>query len=154
MTTIIRWNPIREMAAMQSAIDRAFDETWRNLRTDADSYTLPLDVYETEAGYTVTAALPGATSENIEISLHDNVLTIAGTVPQSVAFGEDEKVRTLAQERAYGSFSRNIRLPQPVDRDNIEATFDNGVLTLTLPKSAAVLPRQIPVRAAGNPSAN
>lgn len=145
MTTLVRWNPFREMAAMQSAMDRIFDETWRNVRGNADS-TLALDVHETDAAYIVQTALPGANPDSIQVSVHDGVLTISTEIVQVPI----ENSRTLIQERVYGKFTRSLRLPQMVDIDNVNAAFENGVLTLTLPKSPEAQPRQIPVRTHSN----
>ncbi|HLU09297.1 MAG TPA: Hsp20/alpha crystallin family protein [Oceanobacillus sp.] len=147
MSTIIRWNPIREMAAMQSAMDRFFDETWRSFRDVDTSLALPLDVHETGTAYHVVAALPGIPADSIHVSIHDGALTISGEVPQP-SYPED--ARALLLERTYGRFSRTIRLPEPVVPDQIEATLDNGVLTLNVPKSPEAQPKQIPVRVHSN----
>jgi len=147
---MMRWNPMRDMFTMQRAIDRLFDETWRAVRdADADvtASALALDIHETETGYRVAASLPGISADQIAIQYHDGVLTISGDLPQFKTEPED-KSRALITERVWGKFSRSIRLPQPVDADAIEAGFENGVLTLTLPKSQAVQPRLIPIRTA------
>jgi HSP20 family protein len=143
---MIRWNPIGEMAAMQSAIERVFDETWRNFTLGSSDSTLALDVHETDATYFVVAALPGASNDHIQVSWHDDVLTISGEIPQQ----NFENSRALMLERVTGKFARSVRLPQPIEVDNVEAVFENGVLTLTLPKTPEVQPRQIPVRTANN----
>lgn len=144
MTTVVRWNPVREMAAMQSALDRLFDETWRGTRTAANIGSLALDVHETDTAYLVSAALPGVSAESVNISLHDGVLTIAAEVPQLTP----ENSRALMLERGYGKVQRSIRLPQPIDANAVEATMENGVLSLTLNKTVEAQPRTIPVKAA------
>ncbi len=149
MTTVIRWNPIREMATMQGALDRLFDETWRNTRGATENGTLPLDVHETDNAYVVSATLPGVSADDVTISLHDGVLTISGETQPAT----HENSRALLLERTYGKLQRSIRLPQPVVQDGIEAVLENGVLTLTLPKTAEAQPRTIPVRTA-QPSLN
>jgi HSP20 family protein len=153
MSTIIRWNPIREMAAMQSAMDRLFEDTWRGYRNVDTSLALALDVHETEPAYHVVAALPGVPSDTINVSLHDDVLTISGELPQP---SYPENARALLLERTYGKFSRSIRLPEQVAADQIEASLDNGLLTLNLPKTPEAQPKQIPVRVStnGNQTAN
>jgi HSP20 family protein len=149
MANIIRWNPLREMAAMQNAMDRLFDETWRSWPSQYGEMTggnaLALDVHENDNNYVVTTALPGVQAENVNVKLHNDLLTIEGEIPQH----EVENARSLMQERVYGRFSRTLRLPQPVNRDAVEANFENGILTLTLPKSEQAQPRQIPVKANG-----
>ena len=142
MTTVVRWNPVREMAAMQSALDQLFDNTWHGTRGTADVGALALDVHETDQNYTVSAAVPGVGAEAVSISFHDSVLTIAGEIPQVT----HENSRALMLERGYGKFQRSVRLPQAVDTSAVEANIENGVLTLTLPKTAEAQPRQIPVK--------
>ena len=142
MSTIIRWNPMREMAAWQNTMDRLFDEALRG----STENTLALDVNETDKGYTVVANLPGVNADHVNVNLHDGVLTISAETAEEET---KEEGRVLIRERRAGKFSRSINLPQPVDADNVEAQFENGVLTLDLPKVPEVQPRQIPVRARG-----
>lgn len=144
MTTIIRWNPIREMAAMQSAMDRLFENTWRGVQPTVAGNMLPLDVYESDSAYTVSTTLPGLSIDQIQITLHENTLSISGEVAQP----EADNGRALVQERVYGKFSRSVNLPQPVDAEAVEATYENGVLTLSLPKTPNAQPRLIPVKTA------
>ncbi len=153
MSTVIRWNPVREMAAMQSAMDRIFDDSWRAVRPTNAGNALPLDVYETDSSYVVYSALPGINPDQISVSLDDDILTVSGELPQP-AFEEKENVRVLLFERSYGKFTRSIRLALPVDSEKIEASFDNGILKLNLPKAAQVQPKQIPVRANSKASSN
>jgi HSP20 family protein len=148
MSTIVRWTPIREMASMQSVMDRFFDETWRGTRPAFAGNALALDVHETDQAYTVQTALPGVNPEQINISFQDDVLTISGEVEQSKS-SEDKNTRVLLSERSYGKYSRSIRLSQPIEADKIEANFENGVLTLTLPKAPEAQPRLIPVKTNG-----
>lgn len=149
MTTVVRWNPIREMAAMQGAFDRMFEENRRSGRYNVNAGSLALDVHETDQAYVIHAVVPGITADAINISLHDGVLTIAGEVPQFTL----ENSKALLIERTYGKFQRSIRLPQEVDANAVEAQVENGVLTLNLPKSPEAQPRTIPVKA-GNSFSN
>ena|SRR5450432_3822579 len=147
MTTVVRWNPVREMAAMQGALERLFDENWRG---SADASALALDVHESDTAYVVSATLPGVNADAVNISLHDGVLTISGEIPQVT----QENSRALVLERAYGKFQRSIRLPLPVNANAIEATIENGVLALTLPKTPEAQPRVIPVKTTNSFSNN
>ena len=147
MSNITRWNPIREMASMQQALDRMFDDTWRGWSTTDEgtmSGNLALDMHEDDKSYTVTTALPGVDAEHINVRVHNDMLTIEGEIPEHEV--EKDGKRSLLKERYYGRFSRSIRLPQPINRDQVEAAFDNGVLTLTLPKSPEAQPKQITVK--------
>lgn len=155
MTTVIRWNPFRELAAMQNAMDRFFNDTrrpiwrtWNPVREgeQPDAYTLPLDVYETDSAYTLVASLSGVTADQIDVKLHEDVLTIQAEIPAPGA----ENTRALLQERFYGRYTRSIRLPQAVDFGAAEATYHEGVLTLALPKAAEAQPRIIPVKTNGH----
>lgn len=145
MNTIVRWNPFREMAAMQSAMDRLFDETWRGVRPTAAGNTLALDVFETDQAYVLFTTLPGVNPEDIHVSMEDDVLTITGEVPQP-AFDDKDNARTLMLERSFGKFTRSVRVGMPVDGDKIEAAYENGILKLTLPKTPQAQPKVIPVR--------
>lgn len=142
-----RWNPIREMMALNNAFDRMFEDSWQQVRNTNSMTNLALDVHETESGYQVVAAVPGVKADDLQINLHDNVLTITGETRNERNQTDEKSGRTLMMERSYGKFSRSIRLPQPIQGDQIEATLNEGVLTLTLPKTPEVQPRQIPVRA-------
>lgn len=148
MTTRVRWNPTREMAAMQNVMEQWFENGRTNGRL-ATTHNLALDAYETDSGYVIYTALPGVHPDNINVSMEDDVLTISGEVA-APAFDEKDNVRTLAQERATGKFSRSVRVSAPVDSDKIEAAFENGLLKLSLPKTPAAQPRQIPVKASKN----
>ena len=147
MTRIVRWNPFREIVDMQRQLDRVFDEMNRNLPdsdwTESGNW-LALDVHETDDNYLVETDLPGITPDDIDITLHENTLTITAEIHrEDVQEGE----RRIVSERRYGRFQRSIRLPETVDADHVEASFENGVLMLTLAKSEASKPRQITVKA-------
>lgn len=158
MSSVVRWNPAREINAMQNFMDRLFDDSARRLGTRfVESYegvtgSLALDVVEEDKAYTVTTSLPGVKAESIKINLHDDLLTIEAEIPaKSEEKTENAGARkVLMQERSWGKFSRSIRLPQSVNSDAVEAAFENGVLTLSLPKADHVLPRTIPVKAIHN----
>lgn len=146
MANLIRWNPFREMAAMQNAMDRFFEENWRPFFEEGrwTWNTLALDMDEDDNAYTVTTELPGVKPENIQVRVDGDMLTIEGEIPEEVT--EKKGARTIMKERRYGKFSRRIRLPQAVNRDKVEASYQDGVLKLTLPKTEAAQPKLIPVK--------
>lgn len=144
---IIRWNPVRELAAMQTAMDRLFEDTWRDLRTNASNLTMSVDVHENESAYTIVANLPGVKSDDIQVTLHDGVLTISAEARQQET---REGQRVLIQERSYGQIARRFSLPQVIDSENVIADYTDGVLTLTLPKTPDAQPRQIPIKTTHN----
>ncbi len=154
MNSLVRWNPLREMAAMQNMMDRFFDE-WRpgTLLDDVQRVgfnRLAVDMDEDDKQYTITTELPGVKSENINVRYEGDMLLIDAEIPETVTEhkgnGNGEK-RTLVKERRYGRFSRRIQLPSHVNFDKVEATFENGVLTLVVPKAAETQPRAIKVKA-------
>lgn len=146
MSTIIRWNPLREMATMQNAMDRLFEETWRGIDSASARNLLALDVHETDANFVVVANLPGIDPDHIDITVHNDVLTINAEIQKTEAA---EGARVLVQERLHGKFSRSLTLSQPINLDAVESRFENGVLTLTLPKSAEAQPRRIQINRQG-----
>lgn len=109
---------------------------------ESRSCGLALDVEESSDGYTLRANLPGAKLEDINVSIHDNVLTIAAETSETKA---DENSRVLIRERRRGKFTRSLRFPVDVRGDAIEASFDHGVLNVLVPKAEQAKPRQIPV---------
>jgi len=101
-----------------------------------------LDVRDDSEGYVVTADIPGVAPSDIEVTMHDGLLTIKGERQQEAEKAHGGSIRV---ERSYGSFYRQLRLPGTVDADRIEATSNNGVLTLTIPKAKEALPHKIEV---------
>jgi HSP20 family protein len=104
-------------------------------------YQLPLDVYTTPEEIVVSASLPGLAPDEVDISVDDNVLTISANIQAPL-----ENVDYVFQERPYGTFTRKLTLNVPVEADKAEAIFENGVLTLTLPKAEEVKPKVIKVK--------
>ncbi|MCY3781578.1 MAG: Hsp20/alpha crystallin family protein [Chloroflexi bacterium] len=113
--------------------------------SEARGYGLALDVEETPNAYTVRANLPGIKQEDISVNIHEDVLTITG---ETAADNRAEDSKALIRERRFGKFSRSLRFPAAVNGDAVEASFENGVLSITLPKADHVQPRQIPVNIA------
>jgi HSP20 family protein len=144
--TIMQFNPWREMMSLRDAMDRLMDEstaqhgtTWRG-STKEVPLRLPVDVYKTPEEIVVVASLPGLMPEEVDITIEGDTLTIRGELRSPL-----DNVEYLFQERAYGYFARSLVLNIPVDVENAEAVFDNGVLTLTLPKAEETRPRSIKV---------
>lgn len=147
MSTLIRWNPVREISAMERLLNNMIEDRTRAIRgtaNDTATGTLALDVVENETGFAVTTTLPGINAEDIKINLHEDVLTISAEIAQNTEKKDGERV--LLRERTWGKFSRSIRLPNAVNSEGVEATYENGVLHLTLPKAENALPRTIPVK--------
>jgi HSP20 family protein len=147
MSTVVRWNPFREMVTMQNAMDRVFDDVRRNSHSEPTSRALLLDVQETNEAYHIVANLPGVDDEQINVNLHDNVLTISAEIEQETV---EEDARVLLRERSYGKVNRSVNLPQPVSNDDVEATYEDGILRLTLPKVPELQPQSITVKRLAN----
>ena len=104
-------------------------------------YQLPLDVYTTSEEIVIAASLPGLAPDEVDISVDGDVLTIRGELRAPL-----ENVDYVFQERPYGTFTRKLTLNVPVEADKAEAVFENGVLTLTLPKAEETKPKTIKVK--------
>ncbi len=152
MNSLMRWTPLRPMwrnRNLWEEFDRLMEEPLSLFRDQQEwpgTWGLALDVAETDDNFVVTASAPGVNPDDIDITLTDNTLTIKGEMRKDETV-EEEKYHL--RERRYGSFSRTLTLPTPVDADKIEANFDNGVLTVQLPKTEAVRPKRINVRTNG-----
>ena len=144
--TLRRNNPFGEPVSLRSALDRLFEDSFVDAawRGAGDASLAALDVYETPDAVVVTAALPGIKPEDVDITLTGQTLTLRGE------FKEDESVRGeqyLYRERRSGSFARQLQLPIRVQGDRTDASFENGLLKLTIPKAEEVKPRQIRISA-------
>ena len=150
MTTIVRWNPVRDMLRMRYDVDRLFDEFGGRTapdRVEESSWRLALDIVEKEHAFVVKASVPGVNPEDMDITINENTLTIQGQVQLDETFEEGQY---HVRERRHGSFSRSLILPKTVSRKDIEADYENGVLTLLLPKAAEVQPQRITVKTNGH----
>ncbi len=142
-----RWDPFREMMTLRDAMNRLLEESFvaPTNRTVAETiYRLPVDVWETPDAFVVQAVVPGLSHEDIDIEYSDGSLVISGEIP----FVEHENATYHLRERWYGKFQRVLTFPAPIDADKIEAELENGILTITLPKTEDVKPRRITVKSA------
>lgn len=150
MANATRFDPTREFMTLREAMNRLFEDSFVNTALNAErragngqsEVRLPVDVYATEHEIVVRAAVPGLKPEAVEILVEGDTLTLRGEFPQPL-----ENVNYIFKEHPWGRFSRVLQLNVPVQVDKAEAVFENGVLTLTLPKAEAVRPKAIPVKA-------
>ena len=145
-TDMSRWEPIRELAGLRDEMERAFRQAFGGEIDEAalaGSWSPALDVEETEDAFRVHVETPGVKPEDIEVTLEEGVLAIRG----ERRFYEDKREEGFRRiERRFGRFQRTLRLPAPVDADDVRATYADGMLSVTVPKAAAAKPRKIEVR--------
>jgi len=139
--TVVRWNPSRELVSLREAMDRLFEDSFVRPVWGGDrERRLALDVYTTPSEIVIAANVPGLKPEEVSITLEGDTLSISGEIKPPL-----ENVEYLFQERGYGKFSRSLTINVPVEQDKAEAAFENGVLTISLPKAEAVKPKTIKV---------
>jgi HSP20 family protein len=141
---LIRWEPARELRDMNRLFSTFFEpSTGAVMRR----WTPAMDLVETEDNYVLRADLPGVSEGDVKIELDDNVLTISG---ERKSAHKEAKEGYYRVERAYGSFSRTLTLPEGVDADAISASFDRGVLEVRVPKPEQRKPRKVEISAGGS----
>jgi HSP20 family protein len=143
---IVRWSPFRELVSLQDEMNKVFDEFFTRRtgeRADLGLWAPALDISETDNEIVVKADLPGVKKEDVSISITNNILVIKGEKKREV---EENKENFHRVERVYGSFHRSIELPTAVQTDKVNASYQNGVLTIVLPKSEEAKPKEIEIK--------
>lgn len=143
MTLARRPSPFGELMTLRRAMDRIFDEDFFRPAPDGhadDHQLLPLDVTTTKDALLVQASLPGVKPEDVQITVENGTLTITG---QTAEERHEEGASHIVREIRRGSFARSVTLPNGLDADKAEATFEHGVLKLRIPKAEQARPRQI-----------
>jgi HSP20 family protein len=146
MTLLTRYEPFREFATMQDRINRVFRDFYapegQNESLTTTAFAPPVDVYEDEHNVTLKIEVPGIDEKDIDVRIENNTLTVHG----ERKFEKEEKEENYRRvERQYGSFTRTFTLPNTVDSEKVEASYDKGVLKIQLPKRAEAKPKQIKV---------
>jgi HSP20 family protein len=144
---LVRWEPARELSSIQNEVNRLFDAFFDTPAVSGRGmgprrWTPAMDLNERDDTFILRADLPGVSEEDVSVELDDRVLTVSG---ERKAATESEHDGVHRIERAYGRFSRSLTLPEGVDADTIEASFDRGVLEVRIPKPAARKPRRIAI---------
>jgi HSP20 family protein len=150
MTLVRRSSPFGELMTLRQAMDRLFDDDVRPSRWLAgglDGPALPLDVTTDADHLTIEAALPGIKPEDVDITVENGTVTISGRTAEE---RKAEEGSYVLQEIRRGSFSRSVALPSGLEPDKANATFENGILRLEIPKAEQVKPRQIKISAVSN----
>jgi len=146
LNSLSRWNPANPNLVARDPFFRLFDTFFNqdNLNEDVASraWVPSVDIQETEDAYRLTAELPGLTRDDINITLENNVLRLSG----ERKFEKDVQKESYHRiERSYGNFTRSFALPQQVSSDKVLAAFENGLLTITVPKAEQAKPRKIAI---------
>ncbi len=144
---IVRWDPFRDVAALQDRINRIFNDSFGRSRDLDDEVSLydwrpPVDIYETDDGIVLKVELPGVNKEDVSVEVKDNVLTLKGERLLDPAIKDDQYYR---KERSFGKFNRSFSLQEPIKPDLIKAGFKNGILTIEVPRPEEEKPKQITV---------
>src|SRR2546429_3315658 len=152
-----RWDPFRDLLGIQNEMNRLFGRTYGpGASAEAEtqgSWVPPLDVYETQDRYIITAELAGMTTSDVDITVEDNVLTLRGERKFSGDAVPEESFHRI--ERRFGPFRRRVALPQGSDTRHIEAAMSDGLLTIEVAKAAQAQPVRVEVKAGpASPSGN
>ena len=139
---LVRWDPFRELTALQTEVNRLFSRVGGGDVAERQSWTPSIDVIETDEAIKLNAELAGMDPKDISIEVQDNVLTVSGERRFEEEVKEDKYYRS---ERRYGSFSRSLALPQTAEEDGFEAKYENGVLEVVAPKADIAKPKKIQV---------
>ena len=144
---VARWDPFNEIVSLRDAVSHLFEDAFIRpagwpLPFEGEAWSMPVDVIETKDQIIVKAAVPGVKPDEVDVSITGETLTIKGATKAEEKFEDGSYLR---KERRFGAFQRTLTLPVNVVADKARAEFENGVLTLTLPKTEAVKPKSIKV---------
>ena len=144
--TLIRWNPFAEFINMQERMNRLLGDTYLKPtlgeREVGDEWSPAVDIYEDADGVVIKVELPEMDMKDIDVKIEDNTLRVRG---ERKLEKEDKKANYHRIERYYGAFSRTFTLPTTVDQEKVKASYDRGVLKITLPKKEDTKPKKIKI---------
>jgi len=148
MSNLIRWEPAREMMTLREAMDRLFDDAFTRPFGLADGWrgsSVPaIDMYQTDNDVVIKATLPGMKAEDVQINITGDMLSVKGEVKEK---NEMKDKNYHIREQRWGAFERSVMLPTSVVSDKAKAEFEDGILTITLPKAEEVKPKIVTVKA-------
>ncbi len=145
MSNLIRWEPAREFMTLREAMDHLFDDAFTRPLSLRDGWSGPaVDMYQTDDEVVVKASIPGFKADDVQINVTGDILTLRGEIKRE----EEKKDKAWhIREQRWGSFERSVAMPTAVVADKAKAEFENGILTVTLPKAEEVKPKTITVKA-------
>jgi HSP20 family protein len=147
VTTLVRWNPLRDVAAMHNDLSRLMNGLLEVDGPQSQAWVPALDVWETDDALVYAFDLPGLDQDAISVEVEDGALTVSATREREVKV---DRERFHSFERRHGSFARTVGLPQGVSEDDIEASYRNGVLEIRAPKPAQAKPKRIAISGEAN----
>jgi HSP20 family protein len=144
---LARWTPRGNLQTFQDEMNRMFDQFFRGGTGEEAGWGVrtwapPVDIYETDDALILKAELPGVSKDDVSIEIHQNTLILRGQRKHEAEVKEEQYHRV---ERAYGTFQRSFMLPTLVDQEHVQATYQDGVLELRLPKSEAAKPKRVAI---------
>ena len=142
MTTLVRWDPFRDVAAMQNQLSRLLTGTFETAGNGSQRWVPTLDTWETKDELVYAFDLPGVPQDKISVEVEDGTLTVSAERERSTDVSEERYHRF---ERRFGSFARTVGLPQGITEDAINAAYKDGVLEIHVPKPEQVKPKKIEI---------
>ena len=147
---LVRWEPFPELMSLRQAMDRMLEDSFihpsRVPGISGQATAIPIDMYQTPNEVMIKATLPGIKPDDVDITITGDTLSIKG---ETKVEEEIKREDYIYHERRYGSFNRTLALPGGLQTDKVAADFEDGILTLTIPKAEEVKPRQIKIKAKG-----
>jgi HSP20 family protein len=154
---LVRWEPVRELTSIQNEMNRLFNTFFDTPTTgnggngtSVRRWIPAMDLVETDEHFVLKADLPGLTEADVNVEVEDSVLTISG---ERTAEHEDKREGYVRVERAFGTFRRSLTLPEGINPDAVQASFENGVLEVRIPKPEERKPRKVAIQVGERPAA-
>ena len=141
----VRWTPMGNLQSFQHEMNRMFDQFFRGGNGEeakVSTWRPSVDIYETDDGLVIKAELPGVSTDDVSVEVHQNTLTLRGQRQHEAAVKDEQYHRV---ERSYGTFQRSFTLPSTVDAEKVQATFPDGILELHLPRLESAKPHKIAI---------
>lgn len=147
----------RDFVLLRDAVNQLLEDSFvpsggARYRPSGATWSLPLDVYSTPDEVVVLAAIPGMTPQDFNITYNQNTITLSGTVPPAVEGEQAREMTWYLRELWHGQFQRSVTLPFEIDANKAEATFENGIVRIVLPKAEWTKPQKIAIRVAHEPA--
>lgn len=145
----INWTPLHDFSQVANLIDQAFSAAGDH---NTDRHAVPVDILEMDGKLIFRAAMPGVRAENVDVTIESNVLTISGEYKST---SEESNAKVYRLENRYGSFTRSLKLPTDLQLDKVNASFEDGIVTITIPRVEPIKPEtlKVPVQRSESASA-